>query len=191
MNPWIITSVVLALALYLPLCYQIINGKVKQNLATWILWSSLDGVCAATIWAQAGNYQLVLAYTLGGLITTFCILKSGEAKWTWFESFITGMVFGCVIIWVLAGSRLASIAGTSAMIIAGIPQLLESYRKPWGSPILIFLGYTIANGLSVVGAKGWTIEERFYPGSACLFCATLTIFATQKLWLKPPQTQTI
>lgn len=182
-NSYVFLSSVLALVLYVPLCIQLLSGKVKQNLATWLLWSILDGVAAGTLIVQGGNFWLATTYTLGSAVATLCILKSKMVKWTWFENFVSLLVIICIIVWISSGSKVATIASTLAMFIAGIPQLIETMRKPHETPILIYFGYFIANSLSILGGKDWTIQERFYSSSAAIYCFILVLFAMRKLFL--------
>lgn len=188
MSSLIVLSVILALGLYIPLCVQIFTGKVKQNMATWLLWGLIDGVAAGSLIVQHGNYLLPAGYTLGAVITTLFIIRSKSITWTWFESLVTVLVVICIIIWALSGPKMATVASTLAMVIAGIPQLFETYRKPHDTPLIIYTGYIIANGLSAMGAKDWSIEERFYPVCATIYCVAISVLASRKLWLKPQQT---
>jgi len=186
MSSLILAGTALALVLYIPLCKQISTGNVKQNLATWILWSILDGIAAGTLIIQHGNFLLPAAYTLGGATTVLCILISTKKTgWTWFESFITLLVIICLIVWASSGAKTATIASSLALVLAGVPQLIESYRKPWDTPVLIYIGYTTANILSVLGGKDWSVEERFYPSSASIYCLVVSIVALRKVWIKP------
>ncbi len=185
MNLLVVISTLLAISLYFPLCYQLLTGKVVQNLATWLLWSALDAIAAVTIFLQDGNYLLAAAYTVGGSITALCILKSRNFNWTRFESFVTFLVIVCLVIWYHSGPRNATIASTLAMVIAGIPQTVASYRKPWETPILIFVGYFFANLLSTLGGKDWSIEEVFYPASATIYCGILVVITYWRLCFGP------
>ncbi|HLP43832.1 MAG TPA: hypothetical protein VK145_00980 [Candidatus Nanoarchaeia archaeon] len=173
-------SAILALALYVPLCLQIVKGTVKQNFTTWLLWATLDGIAAGTLIVQQGSYALPTAYTIGSLVTTLCIVRSKNFKWTWFESFVTVLVIACVIIWFSSGPKMATIVSSVALAVAGIPQLVESARNPWATPILIYFGYFVANVLALAGAKNWEIPERFYPSCAALFCIGIVILAATR-----------
>jgi hypothetical protein len=181
MNIFAIASASLAIALYFPLCFKILRGDVRQNFATWALWTLLDVVVAGTLMVQHGSYSLAVAYTLGGAITVSCILVArGGALWTKFESFVASLVIICVILWSLSGPMIGTIASTLAMVIAGIPQLIETYRNPWSSPFGIYAGYFFANVLAAIGAKSWAIEERFYPCMAAAFCLLIALFAARR-----------
>lgn len=45
---------------------------------------------------------------------------------------------------------------------------------------LMYIGYVVANFLSMMGGKGWTIEERFYPGVCVIPCGLIAIASLHK-----------
>lgn len=185
MNALIWAGSILALLTYFPLWKQIRSGKAKQNFLTWALWSALDAVVAATIIVQEGNFLLPVVYTIGGTLTVYFILKAGnKAAWTWFETMVASLTIVSMVIWYFSGKKMATIASTTAMLIAGIPQLVDAWRKPQDMPILVYSSYFIANYLSMAGGKSWVVEERFYPASAAVFCFLIAVLATRKFWLK-------
>jgi hypothetical protein len=47
------------------------------------------------------------------------------------------------------------------------------------APVLEYIGFTVANGLSIAGGANWSIEERFYPG---VCTATTAVFVIALLW---------
>lgn len=187
MNSLIISSTIVAFVVYILLCVQLISSKAKQNLGTWILWTILDAIAAGTLIVQHGNYLLPVAYTIGSTVVVICIIKSKNFEtWTLFESFITLLVIVCIVVWASSGAKVATIASSLALVIAGAPQLRESYRRPWDTPILIYAGYFLANSLATLGGKNWSIEERFYPACAGIYCLLVAIVAVRKLWIKQP-----
>lgn len=186
MNVLIWSGSILALLTYFPLWKQIRSGKAKQNLLTWALWGALDAVVAATIIVQNGNFLLPVVYTVGSSVTIFFILRLGnKASWTWFETMVASLTIASMVIWYFSGGKIATIASTTAMLIAGIPQLVDAWKKPQDMPLIPYSSYFIANCLSVAGGKSWAIQERFYPLSAAIFCFLIAVLATRKFWLKP------
>lgn len=186
MNAFIWAGSILALLTYYPLWKQIRSGEAKQNFLTWALWGALDFVVAATIVVQGGNFLLPVIYGVGSLVTVFFIWKSGDkATWTWFETMVAFLTIASMVIWYFSGGKIATIASTMAMLIAGIPQLIDAWEKPRDMPILVYFSYFIANCLSAAGGKGWAIQERFYPTSGAIFCLLIAALALRKLWVKP------
>lgn len=186
MNVLILAGSVVAILIYFPLWKGIRTGKVEQNLLTWALWGTLDFVVAATIIAQKGSFLLPIAYAIGSLITVLFIVKAkGKASWTWFESLVSFLVLASMVIWYFSGDKVAAVASTTAMCIAGVPQLIDAWKKPHSMPLLVFSAYLLANVLSTAGGSDWSIKERFYPASAAVYCFLIVLFSARKLWLKP------
>ena len=188
MNAFIVISAAIAILCYIPLCRNIYSGIAKQNLLTWALWCSLDAVVAATLITQRGNFLLAVAYTVGSGVTAVFILRTGDhASWTWFHTMVVGLVIASMAVWYFSGSRMATIAGTTAMLIAGMPQLVDVWKRPKESPTLIYSAYVVANCLAVAGGRDWSVEERFYPVSAGVFCLLITVVSLRKFLPQPAQ----
>jgi hypothetical protein len=176
------TSVLLALFLYYPLIAGIlrVQNPIEQNVATWILWVALDAIALISVIQQNGNYLLLAVYCIAGTAVVYCLLYKKLFKWTKFESFVLVLVVICLIIWGLSGSRGATIASTIAVWISGCPQIRDSWRKPDRTTGLIYVGFTVANGLSFLGGEAWTIEETFYPGMMTTLCAAIAVAALRR-----------
>lgn len=164
----------------IPTCVKIMRGKMVQNLATWLLWALLDGITAVTIILQDGNYWLPLAYAICSLATAIAVLKSSTGKWTKSDSFVAVLVGACVIVWLSAGNYYATIAGTAAVIIAGLPQLRDCWNNPKGNWLLRWLASFAASVISVMAGTSWTVEERLYPTAVAVYCGLCAIFTAKK-----------
>lgn len=186
MNVWILAGSVIAILTYFPLWKQIRSGKTDQNLLTWLLWGILDGVVAATIIVQGGNFLLPLVYAIGGLVTATFIFRSGnKTSWTWFETLVALLTIASMVIWYFSSGKVATVASTMAMTIAGAPQFVDAWKKPKDMPLLAYFSYFIANCFSTAGGKSWTIEERFYPAVCVIICFSLVVLSARKFWQKP------
>ncbi len=191
MNALVIIGSIIAVIAYFPLWREISLKQVEQNLLTWILWFALDIIITITIIFQNGSFLLTATYTVGSLITAILICKSkSKISWTWFESFVTALVTTSMIIWYFSGDKAATVTATAAMLIAGIPQLVDAYKNPHGMPLLVYGAYMIANSFSLAGAADWSVKERLYPASALIYCLLIFIFSIRKFWIKPAAAST-
>lgn len=175
MTPWSIIGGLLAGAVEVSICYRVLTGTIKQNFASWILWAALDGITAATIVCQKGNFLLAVVYSIGSAATAFAIYKRRSIEWTWFETMATTLVVGCMLVWKISGAWLATIAGTAAVMTAGMPQIVDAYRNPTKSPLANWILFAIANMFSVFGGKEWSVEERLYPACCTLYCILIAL----------------
>ncbi len=185
MNKITLAGSIIGIATYVPLCISILRGKVKQNLATWVLWALLDGIAAASIFYQHGNYLLTASFALGSTFASLSIIRSKNFQWTWFETMVASLVVACIITWAVSGAYVATIASTTAVIIAGVPTLVECYKKSWDNPFSTYLSFLIANILGTMGGKEWSVIERFYTASCTVYCFIAVILIARKFWTKP------
>jgi hypothetical protein len=174
------SSCALALLLYCPLLTGILRGQIKQNVATWTLWVSLDAIVTVSIILQKGNYVLPALYVIGGSIIVISLIYKKLFKWTSFETFVLILVIVCLLIWSISGSRWATIASTLAVCISSAPQVRDLWREPEKGTGVIYSGYALANILSFMAGKSWTVEERFYPGMMIPLCLLMTVVAFRK-----------
>lgn len=174
------TGCVVALCLYVPLLRGIIRGEVEQSFATWLLWVTLDLIALTSIIDQKGNFIFLMFYIAGGTTVVISLIIKKKLSWTKFETLILFLVFVCLVVWHLSGSKWATVSSTLAVVISGMPQLRDSWNKPDKMIGIIYAGYVIANGLFMFAGKDWSIEERFYPGSCVVLCVAIAIAALRK-----------
>jgi hypothetical protein len=171
------TGCILTLCLYFPLLKGILTDKVEQSFATWSLWVALDIIALASIIVQKGNFGFLVLYIAGGSTMVIALVMKRQFKWTKFESFALFLVFICLGIWYVSGPKMATIASTLAVVIAGIPQFKDSWIKPDKMTGLTYAGYVLANGLFFFAGKDWSIKERFYAGCCMVLAAAIASVA--------------
>lgn len=186
MNTYQIVSTVGALLLYIPLAYQVWTGKVKQNLATWILWGIQDAIACAAIFAQGGNWYIAGAYTLGCIVILSCMVRSKNLTWGLFETITASTVAICLVGWYFSGPYLANVLSVAGLALATFPQIKDAWKYPETMPVAIYFGYTIVNFLATAGGNAWTVEERLYPVVAGFCCLIVAVLPLRKVkFIKP------
>jgi len=165
----------------LPCYYFLIRGildpkeKTEQSMATWVLWGILDALTLWSVREQEGNWPILALYVLGNISVSIALLYTRQFSWTSFENFIVFLVLGCLVFRHFGGPIWLTGAGTTAVALATLPQIRDSWIKPNPETVSIWWGFTIANVLSFLGGKDWSIEERLYPGVCVVLCLTLVI----------------
>ncbi len=177
---WVGLSLATVFVTYGFLIRGILGEKVKQSFATWMLWTLLDVIAAASIVLQKGNAALVIVHCMAGALITVMLAIKKQFYWSWFESMIVVLVIVCLVVWATAGDKVATIASTIAVGIASGPQIKLAWQKPEDSPPGIWVGFTLANFLSFVGGATWTIEDKFFPGFCAVLCLILVVLGIRK-----------
>jgi hypothetical protein len=171
---------IICIAAYIPLIIGIVKNKVEQSFAAFMLWGMLDTIAATTTILQGGNFWLPLGYAIGSLTVALILVAKKQVSWSWIESMTFFLVIMCVVIWYTSGERAGIIASSLAVVIASVPQTVDTYKKPAATPTGPYLIFLSANILSFLAGKNWTIEERFYPGCAVFLCVIILLVTRRK-----------
>jgi hypothetical protein len=167
-------SGLLAMALYIPLLLGIFRGKVQQSFTTWMLWVMFDVIALLGVLAQNGdNYRLLMCYVFGGTIVALSLLYMKQFKWTKVDTVTVVMVLACLLVWYFSGSKMAIVASSLAVFASGYPQWVDSRNLPNRHTCYLYLGYMVANFLSFLAGKEWTIADRFYFGVTTILSAEI------------------
>ena len=85
-----------------------------------------------------------------------------------------------LVAWATAGESAGIIASSLAVVMASIPQMVDTYKKPESTPTMAYVIFTIGNVISLIGGKSWTIEERFYPACSIFLCVVIVVLSLRK-----------
>ncbi len=170
----------LGLLLYMPLIGGILFKNKKQNCVTWVLWVLLDAITLANVIITKGNATLLECYVIGGTGVSLLLFYKKQFKWMNIETMFTCLVIICLVVWYMLGSRVTIVASSLAVFIAGMPQVIDSWRSPDRETGYIYLGYALSNYLAFMGGKSWAIEEWFYYGVCVVLCLMIGIAALRK-----------
>ena len=165
---------------YLLLIVGISKGTIKQSFATWMLWLILDVTVLKGIIDQHGNALLFWIFASGTLLVTLFLIIKKQFSWGRFESFVGVLVMICILVYIKSGPYTATIATTIALDIAGIPQIIETYKRPKTTPTVSYLFFTISSVLSVYGANAYTVQDMLPQTNAAVFCFIITLLSIRK-----------
>lgn len=175
----------MALLLFIPMISGILkDGAEGQSCATWMLWGALDTVLTISVIEQRGNFLLPLGFAIGDVLLVVLLLAKRRFQWGRFETIILLLVIGCTAGWKIGGPKIATIAATLGICVAGIPGWLAMLRQPQRKVGNVWAGYILANGLSFFGGTAMIVEERFAPGVFAL--CSLAMFAASRMSKKAP-----
>lgn len=145
----------------MPYIADIIKGKTKPNIVTWLTWSMLIGIGAAALFATGQPHVALLLS--GDFIATFGVvifgLWRGIAKLDRFDIFCqVGAGIG-LLLWLIFNSPLIAI--TATLVIDGIgtiPTLRHSWSHPEEETALTFLLGVVASILTLLSLQTYTLS---------------------------------
>ena len=145
-----------------------------------MLWAMLDLIATVTSVLEDGNYWLPMSNAIGSLVITILLIVKKQVSWSRIETMTTLLVIICLIVWYVAGEKAGIIASSLAVVIASVPQMVETYRKPGATPVIAYIAFLGASVVSLVAGESWTIEERFYAGCSVFLCLVIVLLTTRK-----------
>lgn len=186
MNALEILSGVITIPVYLLLFHHLKKGNTKENLLSWILWVILDVIVLESVISKHGNFILQLSYVIGGTCIVITIFKSSERTWDLFKLGVVLLVGVCIYLREKSGPSAATVMGTIAVLIAGVPEIIDAYKKPEDTSFLVWLGFMLACVISIFAGKDWSIEERCYPTCCSVLCFVIAALSSRKFFRPVP-----
>lgn len=175
-----ILGAAISLLAFLIVLIEILRSGAEQSFAAFTLWAMLDSIATITSMLEHGNFWLPLSNAAGsGIIAALLVVKK-QVSWSFVETLTSILVLVCLVVWYVAGGRAGIVASSMAVVIASIPQMVDTYRKPEATPALAYFVFLIANLLSLYAGKSWTIEERFYQGCSVFLTVIIIVFCGRR-----------
>jgi hypothetical protein len=171
---------ILGIIAYLPLINGILKSKIEQSFAAFMLWGLLDTIATITTILEGGNFWLPLSNAVGANIMAILLVVKKQVSWSWIETMTSMLVVICLIVWFTAGETAGIIASSLAVVIASIPQMVDTFKSPGATPTGPYVMFLIANIVSFIGGKEWTVAERFYPACSIFLCVVIVLFSLKK-----------
>lgn len=176
MHPLAILGGVIALGSHLFWIWDILKDRIHMNLATWVVWASMDiTTLLVSIAAGAPAPFLVTGYAIGASLVVIALLTKGSWQWGFLETACTLISLSCLVLWYFEGPVVALILLVTGKYIGGIPSLKQAYRspEPRQSPIW-FLGMLGAS-TNIIVENSWTIAQSLLPTIALIFAGLMGI----------------
>src|SRR5688572_13343149 len=124
---------------YILLITALLRTKTEQSFAAFLLWALLDLIATITTILEHGNYWLALSNAIGSTVITILLIYKKQVSWSWIESLTAVLVIICLIIWYTTGEQAGIIASSLAVVIASVPQMVDTYKKPETTPFGVYL----------------------------------------------------
>lgn len=180
MNYLAVVGGIIGLVAFLLLIIKLQKSNVEQSFAAFFLWALLDIIATVTTMIKGGNYWLALSNAVGSLVITFILVAKRQVSWTWVESMTTILVVTCLVFWYTLGEQAGIVASSLANLIAAIPQMVDTYKKPESTPSLPYAVFFVGNIISLMAGSAWTIEERFYQTSSIVLTTAILVLSMRK-----------
>lgn len=158
---FLILGSVLTIASVVPYLIDILKGKTKPNLVSWITWTLLTGIATA---AELAAGEWVTAIFTGaavietGSVVAFGLAKKAYVKYTRFDVVCQVAAILGIIIWQLFDSPVIGVISAVVIdLIGALPTVRHAWQKPdeetWVTYAICFIGAIF--GLLALETYNW------------------------------------
>ena len=189
-NALAIAAGTLTIIAAIPYILDIIKGKTKPNIVSWLTWTLLLAI--GTAGAYAGHEVRTALLTTGDLIgtglTLLLGLKYGIAKFSWFDGVCqVGALLGLAL-WLVFNSPAVGIVVVIVVDLAGsIPTFRHSWLNPAEETWETFAVIVFATILTLLSLNHFSVVSVSYPAyllSANGLIAAIVLYQRKKRGIK-------
>jgi len=159
-------SGILTITSVLPYIIEVIKGKTKPRVVSWLTWSVLTGIaCVASFTdGQVPSVVLMLAATIETAAVAALGFKHGDRKFEKLDKYCLGGALVGLLLWFVFNSpAIAVLASVTVDLIGAIPTLKHSWQKPHEETWSAFALAAAGGGITVLIAGSWTPTAVAYP----------------------------
>lgn len=163
-----IVAVVLVFTGYVPYIRDILKNKTIPHIYSWILWGGVTAIAfALQVTGGAGLASLV---TLSAVIMCFVVvvlsfwLHRSRFDITLLDTVFLILGIISLIVWLVAKQPVASaILATTTDLLAFVPTIRKSWKKPYSETLSSNVLNTIRFSLASYALQRYTIVTMLYP----------------------------
>jgi hypothetical protein len=154
-SPWLYIGAGFEVIVLLVFAVQVGRRKIPPtSSASWVMWLAMDSLILAATLAAEKPPWLALSYVVGATIVTVVLFFVGKWTWTFRDTFCAVCMTIATIVWQTTSAEYGVFAEVSAMVISGIPILLNMLRAPARKTFLVWFGTACACVLTLFGSDG-------------------------------------
>lgn len=162
-----------------------LQGKVKPNRVTWLLWALIPFIAFAAEINQGVGMQSLLTFMVGfnPLIIFIASYINKNSVWEIKRLDIICAVISLVglFFWMVTKvGNIAIIFSILADAFAGIPTVIKSYRHPESEDYKIFMFGMLSAIITILTVKQWNLANYGFP----LYIFSINILLTMLIRLK-------
>lgn len=159
-------SAIITIAAIVPYIKDIIQGKTKPNITSWITWTLLFIVATIAEYA-AGEYRTAIftaSITVETLLVVILGLKHGYAKYTKFDvACQIGALAGFLVWWIFNNPLAAVVLVVLIDLIAAIPTVRHGWVEPNEETWLTFALSGLGGVFAILALTSFSWTSLIYP----------------------------
>lgn len=174
----------------LPYARDILKGKTKPNITTWLTWTILSAIATAAAIAAGENRSAIFsgAITVQVGVIVLLGLKYGYAKYSIFDwtCQISALV-GLLLWWLFDSPTIALVAAVTIDLVGALPTVRHSFLKPYEETASSYLLASLGGVLALLALTSYNFESMLYASYIALIDGSIAaVIITRQKTVKEP-----
>lgn len=149
---------------YIPYIYAILRQGTKPSKASWVIWSTLDVVMLASMYAKDVINGQIIGAVMGSLIVVVLSFRYGTPGWTRLDKFcIIGTFVGIVLWQLLDNAMIGLLMSLSLVCVGAIPTAVSVWKEPRNESKLAWGFGVVSSACAVLSISQWTLASISQP----------------------------
>lgn len=165
--------------------YETMTGRAKPNRVTWLLWGLFPMIVFIAQRAQ-GVEGLSWATFAAGFTPFLIVLASFLNQKAYWKTeprdyyLMAGALLGMVLWFLTSNPNIAILFSLVADLLAGLPTLIKSYRRPETESWIAYAISTFGFGVGILAIPSYTFQNYAFIVYVFVLNGTLALLASRK-----------
>ncbi len=154
----------LFLAGFVPYIRAIWHGETKPNKASWLIWTFLDAVTLAGMYAKGTeNAQIVCAF-VGSVVVLVLALKHGKSGWSMLDKASLIAAITGVVLWAaFSDPDIGIVASLVVVTVGSFPTFVSAWNDPGAENKAGWTLFFLSCVFGVMAITEWTLASAAQP----------------------------
>ena len=135
------------------------EGLKTLTPASFLMWTVLDIFISWLLHGLNKPIGLSVSYALGAFMVMIVTIVHGAWRWTSKETICAGGVIATSYVLHSYGIERAALVAVEAMMVAGLPVLLDLWREPVRDSWPLWVFAIVACALTLLGSDWWNLKS--------------------------------
>ncbi len=173
-----IAAGVIGFIAFVPYIIGTLNHTTRPNKATWIIWTVLGIIIAASYYASGARDSAwtPIAYAIGITIVAILSVKYGEEGWTALDKWCLVGAGAGLALWAITKEPVTAYYLTTIVDATGaVPTIKKAWERPESEINLAWPMFLVANTLNLFAISEWSAAMALYPVYVFILAGTMTV----------------
>ncbi len=182
---------IISLVAFVPYILSILKGDAKPNQASWLIWTVVGGMLAASYGESGGGDAIwvPISYVVGPLVIFTISLRHNDGEgWSGLNRLCILISAGSFVLWLVLSSVFGKVPGIPLTVMyvnifidgmGALPTIRKSFYEPESEDRFTWMLFISGNTLNLFAVDHWSFATGSYPVYMFVACGTIAVLVVR------------